>query len=248
MRLPDGQFWTPEPWFCGETVFVLGGGPSIDDVDLARLRDRKVIVINSTAIAARDAGLDDAVLFWMDNSWWRKHQELCLSWRGSLVTKARIAKGDAPDLIRLVDTVTQPGAPKNTIFPPPGSPKIAWGRTSGHTAISLAIAMGAARVVLLGFDMRLADDGRSHHHDDYQRVTHAAVFADFLRHFEGWNRAALDTGVTVLNATPGSALDEFERVDLADELAGVRVVTTYAVGDPTPIRFRNRLVLRQQHA
>jgi hypothetical protein len=92
-----------------------------------------------------------------------------------------------------------------------------FGRTSGHTAISLAIAMGAVRVILLGYDMRRVD-GRSHFHDEYGSQDDKLFSHDFLVHFAGWNEAARRCGVTVINTTPGSALTEFPSGDLNDIL------------------------------
>ena len=209
----EAVFWTPEPLWAGQTAFLLGGGPSLAKVDLRRLSGHSVMAINSSAKPAMAAGLDeDGVLFFMDNGWWRDHRSLCEAWRGPVVTLSRAAKREAPELVRRLDTTTPQPA-----FPPAGAPAVRWGRSSGHLAISLAIAMGAARIVLLGYDMRLVD-GRSHHHDDYSRRTHPDVFADFLAHFEGWDGEAKAAGVEILNATPDSALTEFPMVAPADIL------------------------------
>jgi hypothetical protein len=81
--------------------------------------------------------------------------------------------------------------------------------------------MGAARIVLLGFDMRIAD-GRSHCHDDYESRDPNLYETDFRPAFEGWNAAAFRAGVEVVNATPGSALTEFAVVDLAHEMERAR--------------------------
>ena len=91
------------------------------------------------------------------------------------------------------------------------------GRSSGHTAVALAIAMQARLVVLLGFDMR-GLNGRSHFHDRYRNNDLAMYAREFVPSFDGWDAAARALDVTVLNATPGSALDEFRKVNLADVL------------------------------
>jgi len=91
------------------------------------------------------------------------------------------------------------------------------GRSSGHTAVSLAVAFRAATVVLLGFDMRVVD-GREHHHDEYTGERDLGQYAtDFVPAFNGWREAALAREVTIVNATPGSALHEFPMVSL-DEM------------------------------
>lgn len=207
------KIWTPEPLFHGATVFLLGGGPTLGGVDLSCLRGRAVIAINSSAALARKFDLDGAVLFFMDEAWFSKHKADVAGWPGPVITCARAAKRLLPDRVWLIAK----GERRND-FPPVGAPVVRWGRSSGHMAVSLAIAMGAVRIVLLGFDMRTVE-GRSHHHDDYALPCRDALYADFRRYFAGWNAAALAVGVEVLNATPGSALPEFPHVDLGDVLA-----------------------------
>lgn len=111
-------------------------------------------------------------------------------------------------------------------FPPVGSREVQSGRSTGHSAISLAIAMGASTVVLIGYDMRVVR-GREHCHSDYGREDYIGGRRDltmyekeFLPGFWGWNEAALGSGVRVLNATPGSAITEFPFADL-DDLLGL---------------------------
>jgi hypothetical protein len=103
-------------------------------------------------------------------------------------------------------------------FPPIGNREIWGGRSSGHTAISLAIAMGAKRVCLIGYDMRLVE-GKEHFHSDYRGGRDLSIYAnEFVPGFNGWNESAWASGVEVLNCTPGSAVSEFAFADLEDAL------------------------------
>ena len=208
----ENEFWTPQPLFSGETVFILAGGPSLREFDFERLRGRRAIAVNSSAIRARWAD----VLYFMDNGWFHGHRTLVETWPGIVCTASRAAKRELPDKIRRVNNEQRPD------FPPPGAPAIRHGRSSGHMAISLALAMGAARIVLLGFDMRL-DGNRTHHHDDDYYVGKtggaAEVLAEFAHHFAGWHVAARDRGVAIVNATSNTALTEFPMVSIEAELA-----------------------------
>ena len=109
------------------------------------------------------------------------------------------------------------------VFPPDfASRPIQQGRSSGHTAIALAIALGASVVVLLGYDMRVVD-GREHHHAEYTEPRDLEQYErDFVPAFAGWDEAALKVGVQVFNCTPGSALLEFPFRNLDDVLACAR--------------------------
>ncbi len=103
-------------------------------------------------------------------------------------------------------------------FPPAGSREIWGGRSSGHTAISLAIAMGAKRVAMVGYDMRVVG-GREHFHADYKGGRDLSIYAnEFVPGFNGWNESAWASGCEVLNCTPGSAVTEFATANLEDVL------------------------------
>jgi hypothetical protein len=125
-----------------------------------------------------------------------------------LVTCSREAKRASPD--RLKRVFLQTGRPL-------GEPTLRMGRNSGQTAIALAAAFGAKRIVLLGFDMRFVN-GRSHHHDSYKASDPKLYARDFIPHFAGWNAMAKAAKIQVLNATPGSALREFPMINIEEVL------------------------------
>lgn len=188
------------PGFAGRTAFLLGGGPSLDPCEVALLRGRPTIAINAAAALA-----PGAVLFFRDLDWFLRHRPTVEGWAGLAITTNRCATA-YPKLTRVVTT-------HGSDFPAPGSqqggyPVIRYGRSSGHLAVSLAIAMGARRVVLLGYDCRFVG-GRSHFHDDYGAPIELVYRTDFLPAWRGWGAAAERAGVEVLNATAGSAIAEF---------------------------------------
>lgn len=163
----ESEVWTPEVLFKGETVFCLASGPSLTQEVADRVRGKGLVVaVNSSVYLAPWAD----VMFFTDSGWFEKGRapEMCglhgddkwprrtfvEEFPGLVVTLARSAKRVLPDKAKRIKTRGQPtDCPPR--FPVPGSPEIQQGRTSGHTAISLAIGMGASRVVLCGYDMRL---------------------------------------------------------------------------------------------
>ncbi len=208
----EAEFWRPQPLWAGETAFLLAGGPSLADFDVARLRDRRVIAINSSCHRVLAAGIADPVLFFTDANWYEAHTDLIADWPGMVFTVSRTAKGRMPDKLHRVDLDARDDFK-------PDWPTLKQGRSSGHTAISLAAALGARRHVLLGYDMRIVD-GRSHHHDEYKETDPNLYARDFLAAFAGWQAAAERAGIEILNATPGSALKEFPAVDIEFVLDG----------------------------
>jgi hypothetical protein len=202
------ELWTPEPRYAGHMVFVLGGGPSLAAFDVERLHGRVVIAVNASLYICPWADL----FYFTDHNFWTDHRAVIDAFSGMIVTADRHAKAEQPERLRRIEGLTQPDFTHEN--------PLKFGRTSGHTAISLAIAMGAARVVLLGFDMRRVD-GRSHWHDYYPSQDDKLFSHDFLIHFRGWNEAALRAGVDVVNCTSGSALEEFRKAQLDDILEEV---------------------------
>lgn len=214
----DFEFWTPEPIWRGEQCFILASGPSLTAEIAEKVRGRHVIAVNTSCMLAPWA----EVLYFTDSGWFDQRRELVANWPGLVVSMSRAAKREMPDKVKRVKGAGDPSF-RPEAFPPLGSPYIQQGRSSGHTAVSLAIALGSTQPVLLGFDMRVVD-GREHHHSEYTGPRDLSIYAgEFVPGFDGWNAAALKSSVQILNATPGSAVTEFPFVELDDVLGGSSV-------------------------
>lgn len=201
--------WTPEPLFHGETVFCLASGPSLTQEIADKLRGRRVAVANSSVRFAPWAD----VWFFTDNNVFEDNRDLVAAFPGHVITFSRVAKREMPLKIKRVKGEWLPH------FPPVGSEKIRQGRSTGHSMVSCMIACGAIQIVLCGYDMRVVD-GREHHHDEYVgRPRDLDIYArEFVPGFDGWRAAAQRAGCDIVNATPGSAIQEFPFVDLDDVL------------------------------
>lgn len=239
----ENEIWTPELLFLGETVVCIASGPSLTQETCERVRAAhlagkcRVIAVNSSCTLAPFAD----VLFFTDSGWYGARKDLVANWPGLVVSMSRQAKRelDAPDMVAArggkrrilrVKGCGDPDAPprvrvadgvlpKVPGFPDLGSPEIQQGRNSGNTAVSLAIAMGAERVVLLGYDCRVIN-GREHHHDEYKGPRDLSLYDnEFKRAFNGWNEASRASGVSIVNCTPSSAITEFPFADLDEVLS-----------------------------
>lgn len=195
--------WQPD--WTGRTCFILGGGPSLRGFDADRLRGRRVIGIN-------EAGLTMApwcdVLMWADQRWldWNKD-------RLHLHTGA----------LKVCRHVSPPDGVHRMKFRPPGfamARDTVGGDDCGSSAINLAVHFGASRIVLLGFDchdlpMSRWREGNWHSAHrlpplEGQRGGKFAPAHDQLSRDLKQKRP----GVSVLNATQGSALTCWPIVDL----------------------------------
>jgi hypothetical protein len=198
--------WIPEQLFSAETVFLLGGGLSLLTTDIGAIRGQPTIAINGAATVAPWA----PILFFRDVQWYLYNKRLVDGWKGIAVTTNQSAAAAAPAIKRVATSILKD-------FTPPGSPLIRNGRSSGHIAVSLAVTMGARRIVLLGYDCRFVD-GRSHWHNHYRDATPFHLYEnDFLPAWRGWGDAAKRAGVEIFLACE-SAIQEFPFRPLSDFL------------------------------
>ena len=190
------SYWSIPPEWTGETAFLLGGGPSLKGFDAESLRGRRVIAINNSWELAPWAD----VLYFCDEKWWRWYGEkVGIGFRGRyIVTPSLHVPDPRAKLIKLTGPTgleTDPGGLRH-------------GSNSGFQAINLAYHFGVSRIVLLGYDMNV--NGMTHWHGGHP-MTKAGPFAKtlsdaMLPKFPSIVEPLKQAGVTVVNATPGSAL------------------------------------------
>jgi hypothetical protein len=197
----------PRLW-PGSTVVCLGSGPSLtlEDVDFCRGRAR-VIAVKDTIRLAPWAD----VLYSGEIKWWR-HYGRTLAFDG-------LRYGiEAEGMAALAPSVNV-NVLKNTGFigletNPAG---LRTGKNSGYQAINLAALLGAARIVLLGYDMQL-DGSRPHFFGDHP-YPRSNVFRDFIQLFETLIEPLKQLGIAIVNCSRATALTCFERCSLAEAFA-----------------------------
>lgn len=199
--------WRVQKHWAGETCFVVAGGPSARDLP-PRLDGENLIVVNSSY---RRLPLAD-YLFFGDARWWE--EELCSheyelgTFGGDIVTCAAAVTG--PQVLRL-----------KRINPPPLADDpgtVAMRKTSLTGAINLAVHLGVARIVLVGADCKPGADGRTHHHAPHPWPQTATCYAEWIGELTAIAPALDARKVTVVNASPGSALTCWPIVSLEDAL------------------------------
>lgn len=198
----------PRLW-PGRTVYLLGGGPSLRDVDLARLVGYPVIAINN------------AWYFRPGAEWWRETTAVASGpWPVSYVNDSRWFDQYGEEYRRFpglkVSIVSTRWHPQKKVLRrghfrqlDERPDHLGWGTNGGFAALDLAAKFGAARIVLLGFDMRVVD-GRENCHDRHTAAMHPGRYeSQFVRDFERLPPQLKRRGIEVVNATPGSALSTF---------------------------------------
>lgn len=202
--------WLPDRSFEGQSVVIVGGGPSHGRMDIEALRGHSFIVANSGCRKVRPVATASDILYFSDNSWAENRPAPIADWPGVVVTSNRNAKARLGDRVRYIDitalTERMRCAPDHVQA------------SSGHTAACLAVDMGASRLVLIGFEAR-SIDGRTHGHGDYSQHDLAAFDERFVPGWEGLAPRFAELGVEVLNATPASAVTCFPTAEFSEALS-----------------------------
>lgn len=142
------------------------------------------------------------MLYACDQKWWEKyHHEVVESgFAGELWTQDNRA-AQRFGLNRMQGT-SAPGL---------GRTHIHWGGNSGYQAINLAYLWGAARVVLMGYDMQRTE-GKSHWFGDHPKgLSGNSPYATWVQKFDRLSADLKSEGVEVINATRETALTCFPR-------------------------------------
>lgn len=178
----------------GRTVVCIGSGPSLTEEDCERARRAGLPTIVTNTTFRRCPWAD--VLFGFDGSWWRVHRnEVEADFKGERITCSAIGKAMGAESLLYQD----------------------WYQSfsnSGASAISLAIAAGAARVVLIGFDCQKTGGAVHWHGDHPKELSNARSIANWPIHFRGVARLATHRGVDVINCSRATALTCFPRAAL----------------------------------
>ncbi len=186
-----------EKLWPGETFVCLGTGPSLtqQDVNLCRGKAR-VIAVNDAHTIAPWAD----VMYAADESYWRKQQGAPTF--GGLKYAIEPQRIAWPGVQTLRNTGTHGLELQAT--------GLRTGLNSGFQAIGLAVHLGAASIVLLGYDM-----GGGHFFDSKPPVS-TAKFAGWIKAFRTLVQPLRDLSVRVVNCSRSTSLDAFPRVALED--------------------------------
>lgn len=198
------QRWVPSREWRGEDAYIIGGGPSLRHFDWDLVRGKNTIGCNSAFLLGADVV---RILLWADIEWWYKIGERRTAEFGGRVV-------GCPDK----DHFPLEGCPWLLTLPRQetglGHGALGYNFNTGSLAINLALILGARRVFLLGFDMKLSQDGRPNWHDLRHEAGSPEVYSRFKEGFQTVARVLPQEfpGREVWNVTDDSELEAFPKL------------------------------------
>lgn len=195
----------PKLW-PGGTIVCLATGPSLTREDLAYVQGKADGVV-AVSNAYEWAPWAD-VLYSCDEKWW--------NWKKGAPTftglKFTLQK-KAAERYAGVEWLQQTG-PDGIELAPTG---LRTGKNSGYQAINLAVHLGAARILLLGYDMR-GDAARGDHCFGHHPDNSKPPFQVCIPKFKTMLAPLKAIGVQVINCSRITKIDAFPRMPLEQAL------------------------------
>lgn len=190
----------------GRRCFIIGGGPSVKNLDLSYLRGELTIGINRAYEL-----FNTNILFGVDGQFWSWAEQGKLGaeskqkfedYRGYKVWMA-LHRLFPPDYY-LIDVDDRGG------YRIGSTSMLAFKNNSGYGAINLAAALGANPIYLLGFDMHGDKQGKQKWwHDGYPIDYGEDVYTSYIREISAFAPVLKEAGFDVINLNPKSALKCF---------------------------------------
>jgi hypothetical protein len=207
----------PNNVWLGQDVFIIGGGPSLKGFDWSLLRGANTIGCNDAYTLGADVC---KICVFADLKFFTHHKEALAMYKGAIY--AFPPTFDSPP--EWITVLKQYAAGLET-------DGIAMNSNTGFGALNLALIMGAARVYLLGFDMKrlplsaadleelgcLAEGTACNWHPNGLDKNPDGVYEKFLGYSSRLKQAWQEkfSHVEIFNVTDDSALEIFPKIPTA---------------------------------
>lgn len=196
------------------TIVCLGCGPSLTQADVDYVRGQaRVIAINDAVQLAPWAD----VLYACDSKWWgwATHKDSKKPAALRLAVKQfaglRYALDPNASLHRGVQ-VLKKGKTNGLAL---SADTLNTGMNSGHQAINLAYHLGAARIVLLGYDLQRGPKGQSHFFGEHPDRVRPPLHR-YAEHFPSLVEPLKQAGVQIVNCSRSTSITCFPKALLED--------------------------------
>jgi len=201
-KVKNKPIFNIEPLWLGETVYIIGGGPSLENFNWNNLIGKKTIAINKSILSYPNAN----ILYWTDSRVYGWYKNEIDNFSGLKVTiRDHVTYTDDIKIMKKGNKYGLEEA-KDTLC---------HGNNSGYAAINLAYLLGAKKIVLLGYDMRNVGT-KGHYHGGYPvPATGDNVYKDqFIPGFKILADLLKEKKIEVYNASIHSALTVWPKISL----------------------------------
>jgi hypothetical protein len=157
------------PKWLGEDVYIIGGGRSLyeNKFNWSLLEDKNTIGCNTAFILGEKVC---KICIFGDLIWFNAFGEQLEKYKGTVYTSCNeFRRNPVPWVIQLKRY-------ENGLH----LDGLGWNGNTGFNAINLALLLGAKRVLLLGFDMKLGKDGRANWHGKEIEKPTQSIYKKFL--------------------------------------------------------------------
>lgn len=231
----------------GETVAIIGGGPSLTREQVEACRGLKCIVVNDAFLLAPWAD----VLYFADARWHGWYQngrdgqgmpslglsadELRARYRdfaGLKVSISNSTHGIRDQNVLFLKNYGEYGGKANAVMS--GNPEcIATGSNSCYQALNIAILAGSRRILFLGLDGG-PRSGKRHWFGDHPNKMDP-TYEGIRQHFRNAAPWCRDNGIEVINCSPGTSIDYFRCDELANALKGKHAASVVSAETATVV-------------
>lgn len=195
--------WIAEQLWKDETVYIVGGGTSLESFDFDLLKDKKVVGCNDAYLLGEN--IIDICVFG-DLKWFDIHKEKVKNFKNPIHTNVPELYINMPDIPNLfVSKRINNGL---------GISALAWNQNTGCLAVNLALLLGAKKIYLLGFDMKLGKQGNANWHENLVESPNAEVYGNFQNGFLNLERfrKSLFPNTEIININDDSDLTVFPTI------------------------------------
>lgn len=195
-----------EPIWKNETVYIIGGGPSLTGFNWSSLIGKKTIAINKSLLSYTNAD----ILYWTDSRFYNWYKSDVDKFKGLKFTLRHNTNHEGD--IKVLGKSDVYGLDESGYY-------LCHGNNSGYAAINLAYLLGVKQIILLGYDMK--NDGvKGHYHDGYPVPTTAdKVYKDqFIPGFTILADLLKQKGIKVYNASIHSEILVWPKISIEKAL------------------------------
>lgn len=192
----------------GRTIFILGGGPSITDIDISKVISHPTIAINNSYKLSNSI----TALYWGDSSWISKHAKDVESHPCKLRFTSRFHTCIGKSIIGEAGATI---LKRSKEYGYDANIHNVSGNNSGCHALNLAINLNPKNIVLLGYDMRIVNR-KTHWHEGHGYGLRPDIYSElFIPSIESLAKEfnATNKNIKIFNGTKNSAIKCFDYID-----------------------------------